>query len=127
MDFLGDGSKLPVGWNLSVSGGTLPPYTFTPNDSSATVNGDPLFDILHADPVELQWDTNSFGPNDIGIPILDGFYNFNGQQVNLLGGEMNPTPEPATWALFGAGSLLLLGLAWRRRNGYIAFMHKAKS
>ncbi len=117
-----DGTKQVTDWNISVSGlvasngSPVPAFNFTPADSTFTLTGDPLFDVLQQDPFELQWSVGSLPIAGGTVAILDGFYGVNGVDYSCMMGDMTTTPEPATWTLLGAGALMLLGLAYRRRR-----------
>jgi hypothetical protein len=77
---------------------------------------DPLFNLLQNDPFQLVVYTTIGAGGTQGV--TSGFFtDNNGFTTNLNpGGTLTPTPEPATWALFGGGVVLLLGWAWRVRK-----------
>ncbi len=113
-------------WNVLVSGmvdsngNPVAPVDFNPSQPNATGtydNGDPLFNLLQQDPIELEWQT-MYDCNNINQILLNGtFNNGNGFVADMMGGGvMTATPEPATWALLGGGMLVLLGLGWRQRK-----------
>ena len=110
-------------WDITVTpptGSPLQPVEFTPSTpgSSATVTGDPLFDVLAYDPFHLEWSVNALDPlSNAAVEITGGFYADNlGNCDCIHDGTMTPTPEPTTWALMTGGGLVLLGMAWRRRR-----------
>ena len=118
-----DGTKQVTDWNLSVSGlvapggAPVPSFNFTPSDSTISLTGDPLFDVLQQDPFELNWSVGSLPIEGGTVDILDGFYGVNGVDFGGMTGDMTTlTPEPPAWTLLGVGALALLALAYRRRR-----------
>lgn len=119
-----DDGKYVSDWHISVIGITtepgnivLGPITYDPENSSISLTGDPLFDVLQSDPSELQWSVAA-------LPITGGFQSITSgffeegdpYTTDIVSGGIETTPEPPVWILLGTGLLLLAGSAYRRRG-----------
>lgn len=117
-------TKTITNFDVTISGlpDDVPTTIFNPGNASATITGDPIFDLLQNDPNQFNFTTPPLFEDGGTVDISSGF--FSDPSVDLTfdlapGGSLTTTvPEPSTWTLLGAGALLL-ALAWRRRSAMI--------
>lgn len=95
-------------------GGDLFEFTVQPDESVAVAVGPRSFKSFSQAADEAA-DSRLYGGIHFGFDNADGLVAGVALGQYVLGSQLQPVPEPATWALYGLGMLTILGL--RRDRG----------
>ena len=95
----------------TISGGAGAPFSYYMLEFDAKTDNNGLGPFLVLTNENGSYGTYSIEPTQFNSSqIYYDSYDSFGAAVPVV------TPEPASWTLFGTGALLLIGLAWRRRD-----------